>query len=102
MNEIEKLRDFDLAQQEGLLGVGEFNKGDPREPWEKPWWQSRAMWGGVISTLSGVAGLFGLVLSPEVQELLLIGLVSLASGIGGVLAAYGRKNANTVIRRGIK
>lgn len=70
---------------------------DPTTP--KPWYQSRAVWGGVIAGAAPVAGLLGVQLAPE--TLGDIADIAAAAGgiVGGGLAIWGRLRANTPIGR---
>jgi NADPH-dependent curcumin reductase CurA len=68
---------------------------------EKPWWLSRGVWGGVIAVLSGIAGLLGYAVSDAEQALIADAVVivaaSASSAAGGVLAIIGRIKASRVI-----
>jgi len=62
----------------------------------KPWWQSRAVWGGIVAAAAGIASLFGVDIDQaKATEI----AVSLAPLIGGALAVYGRVRASKPIRR---
>lgn len=63
----------------------------------KNWWQSKAIWGGVISLVSLVAGFFGFTLGPEDQAALVGVAVTVVGGIGTVLAIVGRVTAKKAI-----
>ena len=66
---------------------------------EKPWYQSKAVWGGLLAVGAGAATIFGYQVSPADQAHLpdlLIGLVEL---IGGFAAVWGRVKATKLIRR---
>jgi len=71
------------------------------QTFEKPWWLSRGVWGGVIAVLSGIAGLLGYAVSDTEQALIADALVvvvaSASSAAGGVLAIIGRIKASTAI-----
>lgn len=64
----------------------------------KPWWQSKTVWGGAIALAAGVAGAFGLSIGPDEQEALASAIVGVASGVGGLLAIYGRIKASKAIK----
>lgn len=68
----------------------------------KKWWQSRAVWGGIIAVISGVIGVFGKQIPAETQEFLSEQAVNIATAIGtvfgGVLAVYGRIRADKLIK----
>lgn len=63
----------------------------------KNWWQSKAIWGGIISLVSLVAGVFGFTLGPEDQAALVGVAVTVVGGIGTVLAIVGRVTAKKAI-----
>lgn len=63
----------------------------------KNWWQSKAIWGGIISLVSLVAGFFGFTLGPEDQAALVGVAVTVVGGIGTVLAIVGRVTAKKAI-----
>ncbi len=64
----------------------------------KPWYESRAIWGAVLSVISGFVPLAGTILSvPEVQSNAVDALSSLGALVGGSLAAWGRVQATTTI-----
>ena len=62
----------------------------------KPWYESRAVWGGVVAALAGVAALFGLQLD---EPALVEALTAVGGLVGGALAIYGRVKADAPIRR---
>lgn len=63
-----------------------------------PWWQSHAIWGGIVATAAPVLGALGYALSPEDVPEVAKGLVAIASGIGGILAIYGRLTTTRPIK----
>jgi len=67
----------------------------------KPWYTSKAVWGGIVAAAAGVASLAGHELSPETQAFLADQAVAIATSVativGGVLAIYGRIKAETKI-----
>lgn len=63
-----------------------------------PWYQSQAIWGGIVATAAPVLGLLGYALSPEDVQAAATALVAIASGIGGVLAIYGRLTTTRPIK----
>ena len=62
----------------------------------KPWYASRAMWGGLVTAGAGVAGLAGYAVDSAALTDLVIGGVTL---VGGVLAWVGRAQATRPIRK---
>lgn len=62
---------------------------------EKLWYQSRAVIGGLVAALAGIAALFGVDIDqPVLTDLFL----SLGSLIGGALAVWGRVRAEPPVR----
>lgn len=65
------------------------------EVFSKPWWKSKAILGGVVAIVSGIAtSVFGVDVGSENVGEVVFGL---AAAIGGGIAIYGRVKANTVI-----
>lgn len=65
----------------------------------KPWYASRAVWGGIIAVGSAAAGALGYNMDAEVQLNLVELLPVLGSAIGGLLAVVGRIKADSKIGR---
>ncbi|MEM5494008.1 hypothetical protein [Hoeflea sp. AS16] len=63
----------------------------------KPWWQSKTLWGAVVTIVSAVLGLTGLDLAEADREALTGLLTSLGAGLGGVIAIMGRIRARNRI-----
>ena len=67
----------------------------------KPWYASRAVWGGIVAAACGLLSLFGHQLSPETQAFITEKAVQIATAVatvvGGGLAIYGRIKAETKI-----
>lgn len=74
----------------------------------KAWFQSKAVWGGIVAVGAGVAGLFGHSVDADTQSAVADGAQQIASsalnvytslaGIaGGAAAVYGRIKANSTI-----
>lgn len=59
---------------------------------------SRAVWGGVIAILAGVAGVAGYAVSPDDQAQLVEIAAAVASALGGAAAVYGRVRATKAIK----
>jgi len=66
---------------------------------EKKWYQSKAVWGGLIAVAAAIAGAFGYAVSPEDQSSLVDAIVAIGGGVGGVLAVYGRVKAEAYIKK---
>ena len=63
----------------------------------KAWWQSRAVWGGLVAALAGIGGLFGLNLDEVSQGMVIDAVVQLATVVGALLAVIGRVRATKKI-----
>jgi FtsH-binding integral membrane protein len=68
----------------------------------KAWYESKSVWGGIVSVLAGVAALVGHALSPQTQAALTDNGVAIATAVativGSALAIYGRLKADKVIK----
>ena len=65
---------------------------------EKTWYQSKAVWGGVVAVVAAVAGYFGLPLGEADQAALVDAALAVAGAVGGILAIYGRVTAEKQVR----
>ena len=63
----------------------------------KRWWESKGVWGGIVSVIAFAASLAGYTLSDIDQATLAMLLPGIASGVGGVLAIFGRIKAKSRI-----
>lgn len=63
----------------------------------KPWWQSKTLWGAIVTIGSAVLGLTGLDLGETDREPLTGLLTSLGAAIGGMIAIFGRIKAKNRI-----
>lgn len=57
---------------------------------EKQWYESKGVWGGIVTVLAVIAGAAGYSVSPEAQQELVVYLSGAASAVGGLLSWYGR------------
>ena len=64
----------------------------------KPWWQSRTLWGAVVTIVSAILGLAGVELGEADRGSLVELLASLGAAVGGVIAILGRLQAKQRIR----
>lgn len=60
---------------------------------EKKWWESETVWGGIAAI---IAGLWGFTAQEQIE--IANALVSVATGIAGVMAIHGRKRATKRIK----
>jgi len=76
-----------------------FSKGREKRAMSgsKGWWQSRAVWGGLVAALAGIGGLFGLNLDEVTQGMAVDAAVQLATVVGALLAVIGRVRATKKI-----
>ena len=63
----------------------------------KPWWQSKTLWGAIVTIASAALGLAGLELGDVDREALTELLTTLGAGFGGVIAIVGRITAKNRI-----
>lgn len=63
----------------------------------KLWWQSRTLWGAIVTIASAGLGLAGLDLGDADREALTGLLTSLGAALGGVIAIVGRITAKSRI-----
>ncbi len=56
----------------------------------KPWWQSKTLWGAIVTIGSAALGLAGLDLGDADREALVELLTSLGAAVGGLIAIVGR------------
>lgn len=63
----------------------------------KPWWQSKTLWGAIVTIASSILGLAGLELGDADAEALTGLLTSLGAAIGGIIAIVGRLKAKSRI-----
>ncbi|MDP3523291.1 MAG: hypothetical protein Q8S27_01840 [Hoeflea sp.] len=63
----------------------------------KPWWQSKTLWGALVTLGSAALGLAGLDMGDADREALVELLTSLGAAIGGVIAIFGRIAARSRI-----
>ena len=56
----------------------------------KPWYQSKTIWGGVIAVSAAVGGAFGLHIDASTQAGIVDACAVLGGGVGGLLAIVGR------------
>lgn len=61
----------------------------------KPWWMSKAMWGGIVAAAAGIAGVAGLSLDATDQAQIVDWIVSGATIAGGIMAMIGRLMAKS-------
>lgn len=64
----------------------------------KKWYESKTIWGGLITILSIVIGVFGYTLSPEDAELLVGAFTAIGAAVGGIVGIVGRVKATKAIR----
>jgi hypothetical protein len=63
----------------------------------KAWWQSKAVWGGLVALGSAVAGAFGIYVDGATQEEIVNYIAVGAGAVGGLAAIYGRLKAEKKI-----
>jgi hypothetical protein len=63
----------------------------------KHWYQSKAVWGAMVTIVASLAQLAGLEIDGEAQDQIGEALMAISGGIGGLVAIYGRIRAETRI-----
>ncbi|MDS7596554.1 hypothetical protein [Agrobacterium tumefaciens] len=64
----------------------------------KPWYQSKTVWGALIAVFAPLLHVVGFNLPAGFESELAEGIVTVAGGIGGLVALYGRLAATKTIR----
>ena len=64
----------------------------------KAWYQSKTVWGALVAVMAPLLQVVGLNLPRGFEGELVEGLMTVAGGVGGVIALYGRLSATRVIR----
>lgn len=59
----------------------------------KPFWQSKGVIGGAVAVFGAIAALAGYSLAPADEAVLVEAIAAVVSGIGGLLAVWGRVTA---------
>ena len=63
----------------------------------KPWWQSKTLWGAIVTIGSSALGLTGLDVGETDREALIELMTALGAAIGGLIAIFGRITAKNRI-----
>ena len=64
----------------------------------KAWYQSKTVWGALIAVAAPLLHVVGLNLPAGFENELAEGLMTVAGGVGGLIALYGRLSATSTIR----
>ena len=64
----------------------------------KAWYQSKTIWGALTAVLAPLLQVVGLNLPGGFENELVEGLVTVAGGVGGLVALYGRLAATSAIK----
>ncbi|MFZ5650158.1 MAG: hypothetical protein ACOY4I_04800 [Bacillota bacterium] len=64
----------------------------------KKWWQSKAVWGGLVAVGGAVAGAFGIQVDEQTKADIVDCIMVMAGAAGGMLAIYGRLKADKKIK----
>lgn len=59
----------------------------------KKWFESKAIWGGIIALLAAIAGAFGYAVDADTQTNIVELVTVIGTGLGGLLAIFGRIKA---------
>ena len=64
---------------------------------EKPWYESKTIWGSLIAVAAALSATIGIDLDAPTQSQLASVLVQIAGAAGSLLAIYGRLSATDII-----
>ncbi|SIR15570.1 hypothetical protein SAMN05880582_10752 [Rhizobium sp. RU20A] len=64
----------------------------------KNWYESKAVWGGIVAVGASLAGLFGVNLPEGTAHDVTEALTAIAGAVGGLIAVYGRLSADKRLR----
>ena len=64
----------------------------------KKWYESKGVWGGVISVIAIILGVFGYNITPEDQQTIVASLAALGATVGSIVAVVGRVKATKQIK----
>lgn len=64
----------------------------------KRWYQSKAIWGGILAIVAGVAQLYNINFSEADARLIQDTLPAIISNVAGILAIWGRVRASASLR----
>ena len=64
---------------------------------EKEWYESKSVWGSLVTLGATGAGIAGFVISPDMQAQIVNTMVLIATGIGGLVSLIGRIKAHKKI-----
>lgn len=65
----------------------------------KKWYLSKTLWGSVVTIIASVAGFFGVMLTPDVQNEVTMLAVTLVTAIAGFISLVGRVVADTELTK---
>ena len=60
----------------------------------KYWYQSKTVWGALITILASLLNAGGIAIDDASQQEIVDGLITIAGAFGGLLAIYGRITAD--------
>jgi hypothetical protein len=63
---------------------------------DKPFWQSKTIWGNAIAVLGVLLGMFGYQLAPDASQALLQAIGDLIAAGGSAYSVYGRFRAGGI------
>lgn len=64
---------------------------------EKSWYQSKTIWGSLVSVAAALAASFGITVDASSQSDIATAIVQIVGGAGALLAVYGRLKATQII-----
>ena len=63
---------------------------------DKPFWQSKTIWGNVIAVLGVLLSVFGYQLAPDAAQAILQAIGDLVAAAGSAYSVYGRFKAGGI------
>lgn len=64
----------------------------------KSLFESKTFWGAILAMASGIGGLFGYTFGAEEQQVVMQAVSAIGTGIGSIIAVYGRVTATKMIK----
>jgi len=64
----------------------------------KKWWQSKTIWGSIVTLVAVVASLAGYQIDTETQNQLVTNITNIVAAVGSLIAVYGRVTASAKIK----
>lgn len=63
----------------------------------KKWYESKGVWGALVTVIAAAAGLIGYQVTPDDQQAIIGNITGIVTAVGGIVAWLGRVKATKVI-----